>query len=175
MNETPILRQIADQYDLNVKTITRRIKEHPELGIEIQQRKAPVLSYAQIQGLCKILDDEYGHTPPPIDTLRRVRGMSQEIHGNDSEGLALSNESLRIKELEEEVSRLKEEVSRLERDLAKLEGIAEEREKRIADIKEVYPKRLKAGEEEIKNLKVELSQARDEWKSKSLFDRWFRR
>lgn len=186
MQEKAILRQIAERYKIDVKTVTRRIKEHPELGIEIVKRQAPVLDEKQIQALCAILDERYPAKPKQNETLRRIDLESRQDKTAEENDVILPIPSPNeIKDLQEEISRLKDEMAALKTDLAVERARIEGKDALIARLEsenERYPKLLQAGDEQIEALREEVASAReeaaaarDEWKSKSFIDRWLKR
>jgi len=162
-----ILSQIADRYGITVKTVTRRIKEHPELGVTIEPRKAPTLSENQIQAVCNILDPIY--KPKTLD--REQSQDLDEVSKKDSEN----------KRLSQLVSELREENARLTTDLAVSNARNEENQrfiKHLEDQTKQMPKLLEASAkqtEEIKELKAQIEEVRDNWKSKGFLDRLLKR
>lgn len=162
-----ILSQIASHYGINVKTVTRRIKEHPELGITIEPRKAPALSENQIQSLCSILDSIYGEKN--LD-----KKQSQDLE-------KISEKDSELEYLSKLVSELQKEKAQLATDLAAEKARNSEKERLIQFLEDQarqMPKLLEASAkqtEEIKELKVQVEEARNDWKSKSFFDRLLKR
>lgn len=162
----PDLSVIADKYGINVKTVTRRIREHPELGITIEPRKSPVLTQNQYQGLCKILDEKY-----PV----------KQAFSSDSDLDKSKDVSSEFADLSQLVRELTAKNAELATDLAVANARLEEKDEQIgmlvAQTNEL-PKLLEASNEqtrEIAELKGQVEKARDEWKSKGFMDRLFRR
>ena len=170
--EKSILRQIAETYGKDVKTITRHIKAHPELEIVLEERKAPTLTEEQVQGLCAILDKQYKQPEAMNEALRRHISMSQTSTENDAD----SNS---------EVAALKAQIAQLKIDLEVEKARTEELRSRVEFAEQQVPKLLEESTDKSKQIeslradvyaaKEEAGAAREEWKSKSLIDRLLKR
>lgn len=165
MADQPILAQVAERYGLTVKTVTRRIREHPELGVVIEPKKAPELDENQVSQLCAILDRRYGERAAVPD---EATGQGGRVSKTVQE---LENELAQVRtDLEVAKARLEERQRQMEFILSQneriplLEAAAEERQREIGDLRS-----------EVAEARGELAAAREEWKSKGLLDRLFRR
>ena len=185
MTVSNVLPAIAERYGISTKTLHKRIKEHPELGIVVESRRAPRLDDNQVAALCSILDKMYG---------RRVF-LPTETPEAVSEAMESEEKDRRIRELSQRVSDLESEKAQLTTDLAveraRREGV-EERLGFLVVLSERIPRLEEAAEarraeaEELRGQVAEaranltLAQkeaefAREEWKTKGLVDRILRR
>lgn len=194
MAVSSVLPEVAARYGITVKTVTRRIKEHPELGIVVEPKRAPRLDSNQVQALCAILDKEYGRrvrTASPED-VRAVRtevdftAVSQENARLSQRVLDLEAKNTQLKtDIEVEKARragLEDQLAlvlELNQRIPRLEEAAEERRREAADLREeVSAMRAETAKKEA-DMRIEAAEqvmaAREEWKSKGFLDRVFRR
>ena len=177
MNGPGILSRIADMYGITSKTVLNRIKEHPELGIKVGDRRATELDDNQMQQLCAILDARYTRKAalPDVPAEPQDGEFSQSFASLKSE-LAQVRTDLEVERARSE-ERLKQLVYQNER-IPLLEAAAEEREREASKLREqISEMRVEAAEREaeMRIKAAELAAARDEWKSKGFWDRVFKR